>query len=157
MTSAVIVGAIGGAQDRRPSLTRRRPAMQRRSFLAAAGSAAGALALTDTGAAGATRAATTTCPTPIATDTSAADGAAFIAARRMIDLPMGRIACVDVGRGRATLFLHGYPLNGFQWRGAVARLRGERRCIVPDMMGNSADFPSPQVNIAFLSELIVLS
>jgi len=37
--------------------------------------------------------------------------------------------------GAAALFLHGAPLNGFQWRGAIDRLTPYRRCIAPDFMG----------------------
>ena len=37
--------------------------------------------------------------------------------------------------GQAALFLHGAPLNGFQWRGAIERLSAHRRCIAPDFMG----------------------
>jgi pimeloyl-ACP methyl ester carboxylesterase len=33
------------------------------------------------------------------------------------------------------VFLHGYPLNGFQWRGALERLQGYRRCIALDLLG----------------------
>jgi haloalkane dehalogenase len=42
---------------------------------------------------------------------------------------------VERGRGPAALFVHGYPLNGFQWRGALERLHVNRRCIAPDVMG----------------------
>jgi pimeloyl-ACP methyl ester carboxylesterase len=42
---------------------------------------------------------------------------------------------VERGRGVAALFVHGYPLNGFQWRGALERLQAHRRCIAPDAMG----------------------
>jgi pimeloyl-ACP methyl ester carboxylesterase len=63
------------------------------------------------------------------------DAAAFRAARRFADLPYGKIAYVERGSGDAALFLHGAPLNGFQWRGALDRLSGVRRCIVPDFMG----------------------
>ena len=48
---------------------------------------------------------------------------------------MGRIAYVERGRGPSALFLHGYPLNGYQWRGALERLHPYRRCIAPDVMG----------------------
>lgn len=61
--------------------------------------------------------------------------ATFGAARRLASLPMGRIAYVERGRGPAALFLHGAPLNGLQWRGALDRLAAHRRCIVPDFMG----------------------
>jgi len=33
------------------------------------------------------------------------------------------------------VFLHGFSLNGFQWRGVIARISSDRRCIAPDMMG----------------------
>jgi pimeloyl-ACP methyl ester carboxylesterase len=56
-------------------------------------------------------------------------------ARRFADLPCGRIAYVERGAGAAALFLHGAPLNGFQWRGALDRLAPRRRCIAPDFMG----------------------
>jgi len=55
--------------------------------------------------------------------------------RRFIELPVSRVAYVERGRGPAALFVHGYPLNGFQWRGALERLHKHRRCIAPDVMG----------------------
>ena len=63
------------------------------------------------------------------------DAAAFRAMRRFADLRFGRIAYVERGSGQAALFLHGAPLNGFQWRGAIERLSPQRRCIAPDFMG----------------------
>ncbi len=63
------------------------------------------------------------------------DAEAFRAARRFADLPFGRIAYVERGSGEAALFLHGAPLNGFQWRGAMDRLSAYRRCVAPDFMG----------------------
>jgi haloalkane dehalogenase len=47
----------------------------------------------------------------------------------------GRIAYVERGTGPAALFLHGFPLNGFQWRGALERLSPYRRCVAPDFLG----------------------
>lgn len=61
--------------------------------------------------------------------------AAFIASRRFVETSFGRIACIDRGRGNAALFLHGFPLNSFQWRGAIDRLAEHRRCIAPDFLG----------------------
>jgi haloalkane dehalogenase len=55
--------------------------------------------------------------------------------RRYANLSMGRVAYVERGSGPAALFVHGYPLNGYQWRGALERLHGRRRCIAPDVMG----------------------
>ena len=59
----------------------------------------------------------------------------FRAARRYASLPFGRIAYVERGTGEAALFLHGAPLNSFQWRSAIDRLSPYRRCIAPDFMG----------------------
>src|SRR5512145_1768637 len=63
------------------------------------------------------------------------DAAAFHATRRFAETPFGRIAYVERGSGDAALFLHGFPLNGFQWRGALDRLSAHRRCLAPDFMG----------------------
>src|SRR5690242_18924714 len=69
--------------------------------------------------------------------------AAFAAERRFAVLPQGRIAYVDRGSGPGALFLHGFPLNGYQWRGALDRLSAHRRCIVPDLMGLGYSEPGP--------------
>jgi haloalkane dehalogenase len=63
------------------------------------------------------------------------DAKAFHASRKFADLSVSRVAYVERGRGQVALFIHGYPLNGFQWRGAIERLQGHRRCIAPDVMG----------------------
>ena len=63
------------------------------------------------------------------------DAAWYRRSRKFVDLPVSRVAYVEHGRGPAALFLHGYPLNGYQWRGALERLHTHRRCIAPDVMG----------------------
>lgn len=63
------------------------------------------------------------------------NAAEWRAARRFAMNRFGRIAFVDQGKGDAAMFLHGFPLSSYQWRGAVARLSGERRCIAPDFLG----------------------
>ncbi|HEU4563513.1 MAG TPA: alpha/beta hydrolase [Gemmatimonadaceae bacterium] len=63
------------------------------------------------------------------------DAAAYRASRRYVDTSFGKIAYVERGAGEAALFLHGFPLNGFQWRGALERLSPYRRCIAPDFLG----------------------
>jgi haloalkane dehalogenase len=63
------------------------------------------------------------------------DASTFARARRFASTSFGSIAYVEQGSGPAALFIHGYPLNGFQWRGAIARLATVRRCIAPDLMG----------------------
>lgn len=59
----------------------------------------------------------------------------FHAERQFAETQFGRIAYVERGHGPVALFLHGYSLNGFQWRGALALLSNRRRCIVLDFMG----------------------
>lgn len=55
--------------------------------------------------------------------------------RKLLETRFGRIAYVDEGRGPAAVFLHGFPLSLYQWRGAIERLAPVRRCIAPDFMG----------------------
>jgi len=97
--------------------------MQRRDFLYGSSAVAGATLLSQTLAyAG-------------AAPTKPIDAAWYRRSRRFAELPVSRVAYVEAGHGPAALFVHGYPLNGFQWRGALERLHTHRRCIVPDLMG----------------------
>jgi len=124
--------------------------MQRRNFL---GLAAGTLAaaVVDHNAFAAS---------PVATTTDAEDGAAFLKARRFIRTSAGEIACVERGQGEAALFLHGFPLNGYQWRGALARLSPYRRCIAPDFLGlgytrvAQGQSLAPDAQVRMLAELL---
>ena len=59
----------------------------------------------------------------------------FDSRRKFAETPFGRIAHLDEGSGPATLFLHGLPLCGYQWRGVIEDLAPRRRCIAPDAMG----------------------
>lgn len=65
----------------------------------------------------------------------ALDATAFHRERRYAATPFGNVAYVERGAGPAALFLHGFPLNSFQWRGALDRLSLYRRCIAPDFLG----------------------
>ena len=65
--------------------------------------------------------------------------------RRFVELPFSRVAYVERGRGPVALFIHGWSLNGYQWRGALERLHPHRRCLAPDLMGSgSTQTPSEQ-------------
>jgi haloalkane dehalogenase len=102
--------------------------MQRREFI---GAAAGAVAIT----------ASSGCMFGTAADRKSGAGstptnvAAWRASRRYLDTSFGKIAYVERGSGDAALFLHGFPLNSYQWRGSFDRLSTYRRCIAPDAMG----------------------
>jgi pimeloyl-ACP methyl ester carboxylesterase len=84
----------------------------------------------------------------------------FKAERKYLNLPDGRIAYADRGAGPAALFVHGFPLNGYQWRGALDRLSGQRRCLAPDLMGlgysdvSKARDLSPQAQSDMLAALL---
>jgi pimeloyl-ACP methyl ester carboxylesterase len=99
--------------------------MQRREFLWTSAMIAGAATLPACAAMRGGRHAT---PAPL-------DAAAFHASRRFVTTPFGRIAYVERGNGPVALFAHGFPLAGYQWRGATALLARHRRCIAPDFMG----------------------
>lgn len=88
------------------------------------------------------------------------NAATFHASRRFAPTPFGKVAYVEHGAGDVALFLHGFPLNGFQWRGALDRLSSHRRCIAPDFLGlgytEVADGQSfsPDAQVAMLVALL---
>jgi len=60
--------------------------------------------------------------------------AEFHAGRKFVKTGQGRIAYTEKGHGPAAIFLHGFPLNSFQWRGVIPQLAHKRRCIAPDFL-----------------------
>ena len=84
----------------------------------------------------------------------------FHSSRRFAETVFGRIAYVERGSGKAALFLHGFPLNGFQWRGALERLSGYRRCVAPDFLGlgytqlAEGQSVAPNAQVAMLAALL---
>lgn len=52
------------------------------------------------------------------------------------------------GEGEPIVFLHGFPLSGRLWDPAVQDLRGEFRCIVPDLRGHGRSETSARVDMA---------
>ena len=111
--------------------------MNRRNFLAVAGSALVTTSLSTLSfprERGKVGMGTTTAATDAAVATLE-DPAHFHAVRQYARIAFGDIAYIDHGTGPAALFLHGFPLNSFQWRGAIERLAPYRRCIAPDFLG----------------------
>jgi pimeloyl-ACP methyl ester carboxylesterase len=82
------------------------------------------------------------------------------ATRRFATTPQGRIAYLEQGTGSAALFLHGFPLSSYQWRGALERLADQRRCIAPDFLGlgrtevRQGQSVSPEAQMAMLLALL---
>jgi len=124
--------------------------LNRRQFLTASAWAGASLALTgfDVVSHGARQ------------DGDALDADAFHGLRRYARTAFGNIAYVERGEGPAALFLHGFPLNGFQWRGVLPRLAPYRRCIAPDFLGMGytqvaeGQAVGPQAQIAMLVALM---
>ena len=86
--------------------------------------------------------------------------AQFHAARKFVVTQQGRIAYLDIGEGPTALFLHGFPLNSFQWRGAIPLLSLMRRCIAPDCLAlgytevAKGQSVAPQAQVAMLAALL---
>ena len=81
----------------------------------------------------------------------------FHSSRKFADTSFGRIAWVERGSGPVALFVHGFPLCGYQWRYALDELSSIRTCIAPDMMGvGYSEIPSSQ-DISFESQARMLA
>src|SRR3984885_14558171 len=84
----------------------------------------------------------------------------FHSAQKFTITNQGRIAYIDQGNGTAALFLHGFPLNSFQWRGVIPQLSKRKRCIAPDFLAlgytEVADGQSvaPQAQLKMLVQLL---
>jgi len=73
------------------------------------------------------------------------NAAEFHQSRKFAATPAGRIAYIERGAGPVALFLHGYLLNGFAWRGTIEDLSPTRRCIALDVMGlGYSEIPASQ-------------
>lgn len=123
--------------------------MERRRFLATAGTLSASLAARS--ALGGTA-----MPSAVSREPHPIDAAAFHAMRRHVDTRFGRIACHERGSGPAALFLHGFPLNAFQWRGALERLSSHRRCLAPDLMGLGHTLPASGQDLSPLAQVAMI-
>ena len=97
---------------------------------------------------------------PAITSSNELSAADFHRARKFVETQQGHIACLDMGKGPGALFLHGFPLNSFQWRGVIPQLSSLRRCIAPDFLAlghtEVADGQSvgPQAQVEMLVQLL---
>jgi haloalkane dehalogenase len=77
--------------------------------------------------------------------------------RRHARTTFGRIAYLEAGSGEATaLFLHGWPLNGFHWRGSLPELAKHRRCVAPDFMGLGYSEVAPSQDLSPLAQTAMI-
>jgi pimeloyl-ACP methyl ester carboxylesterase len=81
----------------------------------------------------------------------------FHKSRKFAATPFGRIAYVERGAGPVAMFLHGYPLNGFQWRNVIDDLSPIRRCIAPDLMGLGYSEVSIGQDLSFAAQAKMLA
>jgi pimeloyl-ACP methyl ester carboxylesterase len=75
--------------------------------------------------------------------------AEFHQLRKFVDTTFGKIAFAEKGTGPAALFIHGFPLNGFAWRGTLEDLSATRRCIALDLMGLGYTEIKPDQDLRF--------
>jgi pimeloyl-ACP methyl ester carboxylesterase len=81
----------------------------------------------------------------------------FQSSRKFADTRFGRIAYVERGSGPVALFVHGFPLCGYQWRHALDELSPARTCVAPDMMGvGYSETPASQ-DLSFESQANMLA
>jgi haloalkane dehalogenase len=85
------------------------------------------------------------------------NAAEFHAARQFIPTSFGRIAYIERGSRPVALFLHGFPLNGFQWRDVLEDLAAIRRCVAPDLMGLGYSEIPPGQDISFGAQAKMLA
>ena len=77
--------------------------------------------------------------------------------RQFAQTPFGQIAYNQCGVADvAAVFLHGFPLNGFQWRGALDQLDMFYRCIAPDFMGLGATVVGPAQDLSAPSQAAMI-
>lgn len=62
---------------------------------------------------------------------------------RYTEVAGARVAHVESGTGRPLLMLHGNPTWSFVYRGLIARLDGQFRCLAPDYPGFGRSIPPP--------------
>jgi pimeloyl-ACP methyl ester carboxylesterase len=60
---------------------------------------------------------------------------------RELELPQGRLRCFEAGGGPPIVFVHGLLVNANLWRGVVARLAPEFRCVALDLPLGSHTLP----------------
>jgi haloalkane dehalogenase len=128
--------------------------MDRRQFLQLS---AGVAAMTAVNGWATRRDASRSISTTSSRDLSASE---FHSARKFIKTDQGRIAYVEKGKGAGALFLHGFPLNSFQWRGVIPILAAHRRCIAPDFLAlgytevAQGQSVAPSSQVAMITELL---
>jgi pimeloyl-ACP methyl ester carboxylesterase len=85
------------------------------------------------------------------------DATEYHQGRRFAKTPFGEIAYVERGSGAVALFLHGYPLNGYQWRDIMERLSDVRRCVAIDLMSAGYTRPALDQDISYPAQASMIA
>src|SRR5579862_4637323 len=81
----------------------------------------------------------------------------FQSIRKFADTGFGRIAYAESGSGPVAMFVHGFPLCGYQWRHALDELAPVRTCLAPDALGVGYSEVAPTQDISFRSQAEMLA
>lgn len=99
-------------------------------------------------------------PRPTAADVPGLPAEAWPFTPRHLAVAGGELHYVDEGEGSPVVFVHGTPSWSWEWRHAIAALRGEHRVIAPDLLGFGlsakpvdADY-TPEAQAGRLAELL---
>jgi pimeloyl-ACP methyl ester carboxylesterase len=76
--------------------------------------------------------------------------------KQSVTTRIGEVAYAERGEGPAALFVHGVFLNSYYWRHVMERLRSERRCLAPDLLGHGSTpvKPGQDVSLRVQAELL---
>ena len=70
--------------------------------------------------------------------------------RRRVKVLDSEMAYVDVGQGDPIVFLHGNPTSSYLWRNVIPHVRGQGRCLAPDLIGMGASGSAPGGSYRFV-------
>ena len=70
--------------------------------------------------------------------------------RASVEAIDARMSYVDVGRGRAVVFLHGNPTSAYLWRNVIPHVAARgARCLAPDLIGMGRSDKAPSGSCRF--------
>lgn len=69
-----------------------------------------------------------------------------------VEVKGSKIHYVDVGEGDPILFLHGNPTSSYLWRNIIPYMKGQGRCIAPDLIGMGKS-DKPDIDYTFFDHV----
>ena len=71
---------------------------------------------------------------------------------RYLDIEGSKMHYIDEGSGDPILFLHGNPTSSYLWRNVIPHLKGQARCIAPDLIGMGKS-DKPEIEYRFVDHI----